>query len=136
MGPARFHCATLLDEGRRKVSSSSRFLKADAIARHSSEMRHKKGLASRKLCSVRSGIRTHALRRGPRPERGALDHSAILTARTQPCLGEKRQFPGKKLKSEDYCVKFAVKQVLLPDAVKTIQNENQVTFGKVKMRPD
>ena len=28
---------------------------------------------------VRSGIRTHALRRGLRPERSALDHSAILT---------------------------------------------------------
>ena len=28
---------------------------------------------------VRRGIRTLALRRGPRPERGALDHSAILT---------------------------------------------------------
>ncbi len=28
---------------------------------------------------VRSGIWTHALRRGLRPERSALDHSAILT---------------------------------------------------------
>ena len=28
---------------------------------------------------VRSGIRTHALRRGLRPERSALDLSAILT---------------------------------------------------------
>ena len=33
----------------------------------------------RKKVFVRSGIRTHALRRGLRPERSALDHSAILT---------------------------------------------------------
>ena len=31
--------------------------------------------------SVRSGIRTHAHRSGLRPERSALDHSAILTCR-------------------------------------------------------
>lgn len=30
-------------------------------------------------CSVRSGIWTHALSRGPELESGALDHSAILT---------------------------------------------------------
>ena len=33
-------------------------------------------------CSVRSGIRTHAHRCGLRPERSALDHSAILTTNT------------------------------------------------------
>jgi hypothetical protein len=33
----------------------------------------------KKKIFVRSGIRTHALRRGLRPERSALDHSAIRT---------------------------------------------------------
>ena len=32
--------------------------------------------------SVRSGIRTHAQRAGLRPERSALDRSAILTCKT------------------------------------------------------
>ena len=32
-----------------------------------------------KFCTVRSGIRTHAWRSRLRPERSALDHSAILT---------------------------------------------------------
>ena len=32
--------------------------------------------------SVRSGIRAHAHRSGLRPERSALDHSAILTTNT------------------------------------------------------
>ena len=63
MGPARFHCATLLSvEELRKLlgttKPSKRFL-------------------------VRSGIRTHAHRRGLRPERSALDRSAILTCQYQ-----------------------------------------------------
>ena len=33
--------------------------------------------------TVRSGIRTHAHRSGLRPERSALDHSAILTLKSQ-----------------------------------------------------
>ena len=37
-------------------------------------------LYAEKKYFVRSGIRTHALRRGLRPERSALDHSAILTS--------------------------------------------------------
>ena len=51
MGPARFHCATLLSMAR----------------------------SGQKKCVVRSGIRTHAHRSGLRPERSALDLSAILT---------------------------------------------------------
>ena len=34
--------------------------------------------------TVRSGIRTHAHRSGLRPERSALDHSAILTLEGYP----------------------------------------------------
>ena len=37
-------------------------------------------------CSVRSGIRTHAHRSGLRPERSALDHSAILTTNTSETI--------------------------------------------------
>ena len=52
MGPARFHCATLLSGN---------------------------WWGQKKECDVRSGIRTHAHRSGLRPERSALDLSAILT---------------------------------------------------------
>ena len=65
MGPARFHCATLL----------------------SIEIRLKqKGF-------VRSGIRTHAHRSGLRPERSALDLSAILTHAQHP----EKSSPSEKL---------------------------------------
>ena len=38
-----------------------------------------KNKSKQKLKSVRSGIRTHAYKSRLRPERSALDHSAILT---------------------------------------------------------
>ena len=37
-------------------------------------------------CSVKSGRRTHAHRSGLRPERSALDHSAILTTNTSETI--------------------------------------------------
>ena len=64
MGPARFHCATLLS-----LSVEGTFAK---------EPVHYTNEGARKVY-VRSGIRTHAHRSGLRPERSALDHSAILT---------------------------------------------------------
>jgi hypothetical protein len=60
MGPARFHCATLLQvQDHRKLEVTTK---------------------PTKRIFVRSGIRTHAHRSGLRPERSALDLSAILTA--------------------------------------------------------
>ena len=47
---------------------------------------------------VRSGIRTHAHRSGLRPERSALDHSAILTHDERSDKGEIRQ---QNLRGED-----------------------------------
>ena len=37
-------------------------------------------------CSAKSGIRTHAHRSGLRPERSALDHSAIVTTNTSETI--------------------------------------------------
>ena len=60
MGPARFHCATLLPvQDHRKLEVTTK---------------------PAKRILVRSGIRTHAHRSGLRPERSALDLSAILTS--------------------------------------------------------
>ena len=67
MGPARFHCATLLSL---TVSCS----KADTTLNHD-----KKLCPKQKQLFVSCEIRTHAHRSGLRPERSALDHSAKLT---------------------------------------------------------
>ena len=56
MGPARFHCATLLCAQDQRILDDTT-----------------------KMFPVRSGIRTNAHRSGLRPERSALDLSAILT---------------------------------------------------------
>ena len=66
MGPARFHCATLLSvQDQQKLDDTT---------------------TPTKIFHVRSGIRTHAHRSGLRPERSALDLSAILTV-YQRCQG-------------------------------------------------
>ena len=68
MGPARFHCATLLEFTqlmRAEVQTEEGFPTGDDFE------------AAKRV--VRSGIRTHAHRSGLRPERSALDLSAILT---------------------------------------------------------
>ena len=65
MGPARFHCATLLSV---PTSVKNQYQKQNREPETS------------KIIFVRSGIRTHAHRSGLRPERSALDHSAILTS--------------------------------------------------------
>ena len=67
MGPARFHCATLLSI----LYYSDPQLASEQPADMSDETKQKD--------FVRSGIRTHAHRSGLRPERSALDLSAILT---------------------------------------------------------
>ena len=69
MGPARFHCATLLSV--RVTTEEVEWYRQD---------HHYDGIQKR---FVRSGIRTHAHRSGLRPERSALDLSAILTVYTQ-----------------------------------------------------
>jgi hypothetical protein len=53
-----------------------------------------------KIC-VRSGIRTHAFRRRLRPERSALDRSAILT-----CLDYEDMFNNLTLKEKGVVTKF------------------------------
>ena len=72
MGPARFHCATLLYVG---VLASS--LNQEVTSKQNKQGDGKDKPEKKTL--VRSGIRTHAHRSGLRPERSALDLSAILT---------------------------------------------------------
>ena len=84
MGPARFHCATLLSCSEQpNIALVQHQTKKNLTWGPPTGWKNAKTLFVRKKVFektfVRSGIRTHAHRSGLRPERSALDHSAILT---------------------------------------------------------
>jgi hypothetical protein len=100
MGPARFHCATLLSMlGCVKHFTYIWF--AAKVERHAHTMDRKKEFVS---CE----IRTHAHRSGLRPERSALDHSAKLTVvyrcrQPQATSYANTLFPPKVLSAANVC---------------------------------
>ena len=84
MGPARFHCATLLFISRLGVFSIIKMLYTKTLqlcplSEGQMAKQYLQKSAWNKKHFVSCEIRTHAHRSGLRPERSALDHSAKLT---------------------------------------------------------